>query len=273
MISISTVYNTLRALANEDQKGFVTPYTFNSMASLGQMNVYNEIVSGGFEASRFSNSRSDVRGGSSRLNSNKQHRSYYTKIVKLIPESNLETTYKLPMKMNKALSVSILNDTGLSEFFGGKDGLMIPIERDIEKFSMFSRAKASRGLPNTSVSGTSSVINNPNNAAFFIVDGNGILTKTSDDAAPDLAFTYLRYPGSVLESGKKVSNNPSLAIKGSGTSAIVDDSSSFNFDLPEAFLGDIVNEMAKLIGVQLEETMVYQYGSAEEIGNEKKQLN
>ena len=303
MISISTVYNTLKSLANEDQKGFITPYTFNSMAALGQMNVYNEIMSGGFEGTRLTNSRSDVRGASSRLNSNKQHKSYYTSIASLVPDSNPVTpnAYVLPEKMNKAISVlHTLSSNGsqVSTFDIDFNSVRIPIERDFDKIYLI-RKNLDRGLylgemnytSGAVLSGQAAVapseqdpsIVNPNNIVFFINDKMGYLMGAPNYlfTYPNLNLTYLRYPGSVKESGLKVVNNPSLGVNQVNApdpysgfdNFVINDANSFNFDLPEAFLGDIVNEMAKLIGVQLEETMVYQYGAAEEAGNEKKQLN
>ena len=43
MVSVQQVYNTLKDLANKDQKGFVTPMVFNNFAGLAQLNIYNEM--------------------------------------------------------------------------------------------------------------------------------------------------------------------------------------------------------------------------------------
>jgi hypothetical protein len=40
MIRIGVVYNVVRDLCNKDQKGFVTPAVFNTLAEVAQMNVY-----------------------------------------------------------------------------------------------------------------------------------------------------------------------------------------------------------------------------------------
>ena len=42
MASVQAVYNSLKDLTNKEQKGFITPQIFNSLASLAQMNIYNE---------------------------------------------------------------------------------------------------------------------------------------------------------------------------------------------------------------------------------------
>ena len=45
MISVIKVFNTLRDLCNEDQRGFITPEVFNSFAQLVQENVYEKMKS------------------------------------------------------------------------------------------------------------------------------------------------------------------------------------------------------------------------------------
>lgn len=43
MVSVIDVYNTVRDLANKEQKGFITPEVFNTLASVAQLNIYNEM--------------------------------------------------------------------------------------------------------------------------------------------------------------------------------------------------------------------------------------
>ena len=62
-------------------------------------------------------------------------------------------------------------------------------------------------------------------------------------------------------------------LDGTVSEYVINDADSYNFDVPSAFLSEVVNEVAKLVGVQLEESMVYQYGAAEEAGKETKQIN
>ena len=41
--NIRSVYNTLKNLANKDQRGFVTPQIFNQFAYQAQLNIYNSL--------------------------------------------------------------------------------------------------------------------------------------------------------------------------------------------------------------------------------------
>ena len=43
MVSVQSVYETVKNLANKDQKGFVTPEIFNSFAKAAQLKIFHEI--------------------------------------------------------------------------------------------------------------------------------------------------------------------------------------------------------------------------------------
>ena len=60
MVSIQRVYDTLKNLANKDQKGFVTPYVFNSFATLAQLRVFNEIFGELVEAKKLASAGVDA---------------------------------------------------------------------------------------------------------------------------------------------------------------------------------------------------------------------
>ena len=49
MVSINSVYNTVKNLANKDQKGFITPAMFTSFARTAQIKIYNKIFDAVFE--------------------------------------------------------------------------------------------------------------------------------------------------------------------------------------------------------------------------------
>lgn len=267
MISISTVYNALKALANDDQKGFVTPYSFNAMASLGQMNVYNEIMSGGFEGTRMTTSRSDVKGASSRLNSNKQHKAFYIEYATLQNTNN--NVFDLPANVNKVLTANV--DAAPEDLIDGP--IRIPVDYNADKIDLFSRRQSGRG--HDTAASASELMN-----CVFVVAGRRAFVGPLS-SSDDILISYYRNPGSITESGLTQSIQPSLSfdivpvqtLDGTVNEYVVNDAASANFDLPTVFLGEVISEMAKLIGVQLEESMVYQYGAAEEQGNEKKQLN
>ena len=268
MISISLVYNAVKALANEDQKGFVNPYTFNAMASVAQMNVYNEIMNGSFEASRFTNSRSDVRGTSSKLNSNKQHRSFYISTQLLENDSNNQ--FLLPVDCNKVVAVYRTEDP---ENVGQSNILPTPISYDFEKSGLHQKSRYS------DISASTNEAAKVLNTAAFVSGRTIKLGAASSNE--DIIVDYYRSPGSFSSSGILSSLKPALSfdiidvptLEGTVSEYVINDADSYSFDIPSVFLSEVVNEVAKLVGVQLEESMVYQYGAAEETGKETKQIN
>jgi len=43
MISVQRVYEVVRDICNKDQKGFVSPNVFNTLARVAQQNIFNEM--------------------------------------------------------------------------------------------------------------------------------------------------------------------------------------------------------------------------------------
>jgi len=43
MASVREVYQSLRDIANKDQRGFITPVEFNSLAAVAQATVFNNM--------------------------------------------------------------------------------------------------------------------------------------------------------------------------------------------------------------------------------------
>lgn len=60
MVKVGVVYSIVRDLCNKDQKGFVTPAVFNTLAEAAQMNVYNEMFNELKLATRLRRSGSDA---------------------------------------------------------------------------------------------------------------------------------------------------------------------------------------------------------------------
>ena len=59
MVSVYQVYQSLKDVANKEQKGFITPQVFNNFASLAQLNIYNEMFSELVDAKRISRQNLD----------------------------------------------------------------------------------------------------------------------------------------------------------------------------------------------------------------------
>ena len=67
MASVYRVYTALKDLVNKDQRGFVTPATFNSLAAAAQMNIYNRLFDTAAENKRIRMSQFDAGFDKSRV--------------------------------------------------------------------------------------------------------------------------------------------------------------------------------------------------------------
>lgn len=262
MISIASVYRTLKSLANEEQKGFITPYSFNDFAQTAQMNVYNEIVAKELMSASVSRSQRD----SSFRERSKQHLSYF--------ETDYSTTgttggvFLLPGDCNYVKYISYQQNT--SEYYQSTTSSFreVEIEYDLKRFNLLRQSNVSS--INT-LADTNSVM-----LVAYVSDEK--VHVAGGNTGAKYFVRYVRTPGSVGYSGSRNEAQPSLSFIASGTVTgaslyEIDDSSSLNFDLPPAFHSEVVNEMAKLIGIQLEETGVYSYGVSEETAKEAPKNN
>ena len=89
MASVQQVYNTLKDLTNKEQKGFITPQVFNSLASLAQMNVYNEFFTELVEAKKLSRQGFELGRDKSVRKQKLEDLSYFVKRDGLSSSSNV----------------------------------------------------------------------------------------------------------------------------------------------------------------------------------------
>ena len=92
MVSVQRVYNTLKNLANKDQKGFITPSVFNSFAHIAQLNVFNEIVDELVEARKMNRAGVDAGSVLSMRDRKIEDMSYFLKKKKFTIKILMEKT-------------------------------------------------------------------------------------------------------------------------------------------------------------------------------------
>ena len=263
MISIASVYRTLKSLANEEQKGFITPYSFNDFAQTAQMNVYNEILAKELMSSSVSRSQRD----SSFRERSKQQLAFF--------ETDYQATgstrgvYELPANCNYINY--LLYGPNTDNYYGtpGTGFLEVEIEYDLSRFNRLRKSKISK----------TGYVSTPTESIMLVAYVSGTQVHVANGASGSTLYVkYIRTPGSVSYTGFETTAQPSLSFISiddpvGSASYEIDDSASLNFDLPPSFHSEVVNEMAKLIGIQLEETGVYSYGASEETAKEAPKNN
>ena len=104
MASVQQVYNTLKDLTNKEQKGFITPQVFNSLAAVAQMNVYNEFFTELVEAQKLSRQGFELGRDKSVRKQKQEDLSYFIKRQTIDSETNV---FNKPFDLSKIISISI----------------------------------------------------------------------------------------------------------------------------------------------------------------------
>ena len=256
MVKVAVVYNIVRDLCNKDQKGFVTPAVFNTLARAAQMNVYNEMFNELKIATRLRKSGGDAGRDKSAYKMVEEDLSYFI--------------------TSKALAVSgeedPVQDTGPdgTPLFedDGETPIMVAVEEvaRVDKPADLSRIISMNVFEtNTSVeiiydSEKAKRVLNSNLSApseefpIALIDGINIeifpQTITSD-----INITYYRYP---VEP-----EYVALSIGGATGFVVEDVVNCTNFELPDHYLTELVGEIARMIGVRLRDDVLMQYGVTE----------
>ena len=263
MIEITSVYRTLKSLANEDQSGFVTPSTFNDFAVTAQMNVYNEIMSSGTFANQLVKSNVDLEGGASAKSRSASNRSYFIKTQTMVQGGLDQGKLQLPDDFSSLvdLSSSSIGENGFDLNVG--EIKRVVMMYDMDKYALMLN---SYSMP------SSSGFNLPFHIAFM--EGEYIRVPDAAALTNNFIVRYYRTPGAYSYEGYQVNSTPAIGYFTDSYGEIqIDSSTCRNFDLPASYVSEVVNEMAKLIGIQIEETMVYQYGQQEEVSKETPKVN
>ena len=104
MASIQQVYNTLRDLTNKEQKGFITPRVFNSLAFVAQMNVYNEFFTELVDAKKLSRQGFELGRDKSLKKQKLEDLSYFVKKTTIAASDNV---FAKPQDLSKIISIGI----------------------------------------------------------------------------------------------------------------------------------------------------------------------
>lgn len=242
MVSVLEVYNAVRDLANKDQKGFVSPRVFNSFAVIAQNSVYNRIMEQLGPAHTLRNRGNDAARGDSTLNGVKDEISRYLKERRLLSDSldNTDVSYNadnnrfsMPSDLKKVISLRVDND----------DRTPVALIYDAEKMGHLLGSHLS------SPSEEYPVALMADSVELFPSDINSVI------------MTYYRMPRSLGADGKISTGAPKISVTGTVDADgffIYDGINSRNFDLPENYREELVNEIATMIGIRLRDPSLLQ---------------
>ncbi len=242
MISVVKVFNTLRDLCNEDQRGFITPEVFNSFASLVQENVYEKMKEDLLNTVRLRKSNMDLGGIDSR------HRELKEVMSDYIREETTNTpvsgsTFNKPHDLDRIISIHA--DTEKSEVRSSDSSYQCDIVYDLEKASMLMRSNLS----------------SPTEAFPLALIHDKI--EILPDTISSISLMYYRRPTSIQGANTLDRNSsPSYALSSGGG---IDVNLTRNFDLPAEYYDEVILEFAEMMGVRLRDPMIAGYSTQEQL--------
>lgn len=257
MVSVIQVYNALRDLMNKEQKGFISPAVFNSLASIAQMNIYNEIFSELVNSKRLSRQNFDPGGDVSQRKQKREDLSYFMRRSVIsttefdenssLSDSALEPdTFSKPDDLSKIISISAVDSTVAGSLTDVNPCEIVYRPSDLDRLLLSNISAPTDMFPVAYVSDTT-------------------IEVFPEDATNQLEITYYAKPGSYSLSGERSDAQPFYDVRYVQELDInVTGDGCRNFMLPPHYVSEVVMEMAKMLGVRLRDPSVVQFASKEE---------
>ena len=244
---VSTVFQTLKDLLNKDQKGFVTPAIFNSLAGVAQLNLYNRLFDDIKDAHR--NARANFNPGrdKSLFKRMKEDLSHFVKRQSLVV--NVDGVFEKPADLSRIISIRTGEEVGTD---GEVTSIQVELLYDEEKIDRILRSNLSSPSESFPISLISRDI------------------EVFPSSISDIEISYYKIPQSVT-AVTQVPNVSSPAVNFMLNGTIVDPNNSFDFELPRHYESELVIEIGEMMGVNLRDQFVVTYAGAEQASNNTQQ--
>jgi|TARA_R110000824_G_scaffold6705_1_gene30878 hypothetical protein len=231
MVSVQSVYETVKNLANKDQKGFVSPEVFNSFAKLAQLNIYSEMFEDIVVGRKLRRQNVDGPSINSMVDRSK---------TDLSPLATTALLQKNPSTgvFNKPLDFSVIISCNIPGLRGSVKTI-IHLIREEEKL-------------NHLLASTLSAPTKTNPVALISDDIEVFPTSLSR-----IDLTYYRVPKTPLY------NISVLSVDGAHLEVFNEDNSQ-DFELPVHYEPELVAEVVKMLGIEINDKDLYSYGQTEE---------
>lgn len=240
MASVESVYFALKDLANKDQRGFITPTTFNRFAQVAQLNIFNRLF---VDARKDKVARLRNIEGARPLGSKKQIKedlSFFSK-DQLLTQSN--GVFDKPDDLARVISLR----TDGNFLYGGSTSTNIDIVYDEEKLHYILNSSLS--VPTTS--------------RPIAVLGEDI--EVFPTTIKKVRVRYYKYPEGINPTtGARTAATPRFGYTVSNGVESYSAANSVDFELPDHYEAELVAEIAKLVGVNLRDADVFNYASSEQ---------
>jgi hypothetical protein len=240
MASVYTVYSTLKDLANKDERGFVTPSTFNAFAALAQQNVFNSLFSKNMLSST---SKSRGLDGHRDMALSKQLREDLAFFSKESTISQADGTFAKPADLARIISAKTFG----TFILGQTTSIPIDLVYDELKAEYIFRSTLSRPTENNPIA---------------VVSDSITVYPTS---VKKIKLKYYKQPSGIDPITKaRVVSLPKFGYTTVANKEVYDVTTSVDFELPEHYTPQLVMELAKMIGVNIKDSDIFSYASSEQ---------
>jgi len=239
MASVNQVYNTLKDLANKDQRGFVTPTVFNNFAGVAQAKIFNDLFSQLNVAKNMKLRGLDVQRHLSKMKQIEEDLSTFSK-TETISQTN--GTFAKPDDLAKIISLR----TQGAYVFGTSTSANIDVMYDEEKLEYILQSDLSKPSDTSPVALLSDVI------------------EVFPTTVKKIKIRYYKQPeGLNASTGARTAALPKFGYDQSlpGGKEVYLAANSVDFELPDHYVPNLVMEIGKMIGINLRDEAVMAYGA------------
>lgn len=225
-LSVYTTYTALKDLANKDQRGFISPDTFNSIAQPSQMMVFNDMLESVKRKRRVRQGQID---GGFHLSQVKRLKEDLSVFAKDLPITFTNGVADKPEDLAYAISAET------------SAGLPIQILYDENKIGYLRNSTLA--APTT----TNPVVLMSNSLQVF------------PSATTSVVLRYYKIPQGIDNNGDRTVSLPSYAYTTINNQDTYDPDNSVDFELPEFYLPYLLIEMGRMVGLNLRDRDVMAY--------------
>ena len=235
-INIDTVYQTVQALANKEQRGYLTPQEFNLFANQAQMEIFDQYF---YDINQFGR----VPGNSTE----------YSDVMQLLSD---KTSI---FKKNQNLTKNNVTDTFPISFSDYYSLGTVKLKRTQDQHGAVGAVEIEKVDENEFLYREASPLTAPSFARpVYVRTGNQIKIYPLS-IGTNVECSYIRKPSSV--------NWGYVVVQGK---ALYDDSSAIDFELHKSEEKNLVIKILALAGISIDDSSLYQI-AAQEIVKEVQQ--
>lgn len=240
MASVNLVYNTLKDLANKEQRGFITPAVFDNFAQVAQLNIFKNILE---KIQKGKALRARGIDGAREQSIITQAQTDLSALSKTSILTQVDGVFAKPDDMAYLIG---LTSSG-SVILGQSTRTAIEILYDESKIDYILKSD----------------IMAPSDTHPIGLISNSI--EVFPSSIKKIRITYYKFPQGLNPlSGAKSAALPTYGYTSVNGVELYNAANSVDFELPDHYVPELVTEMAKLIGINLRDSDVFAYGQTEQ---------